>query len=67
MTRFGALDVSQFAQTLDHRLSEGRGAGIHRGKNTELDHPSWCLCRGSERRGEEHRTRASKERATVYH
>jgi len=52
-----ALDISQFAQTLDHGFGEGRGAGIDRGQNTELDYPSWSLRFGGERcderRGEE--------------
>jgi len=35
-----ALDVSEFAQTLDHSFGEGGGARIDRGKDTDLDCPS---------------------------
>ena len=48
-----ALDVSEFAQTLNHGFGEGRGTRIDGGKDTDLEHPSRCLRLGGERRGEE--------------
>ena len=67
MTMFCALHVAQFAQPCARMRRDGRGQrAIRRQEADPVDLPR-LLRLGGERRGEEHRTRASEERAAVYH
>jgi hypothetical protein len=62
-----ALDVTEVTQSLTEGLWQVGGSGQVGRQVAYSSDLGRLLCFGGERRGEEHRTRASEERATVDH
>src|SRR5215470_16011771 len=63
-----SLDVAGFPQSLEERVHKRCRKRAGELGVEDADHRNrLLLCLDGERRGEEHRTRASEERATVHH